>query len=353
MDETLGIQQHAESQGKSETFASLGKHTAIKKLFEGTSYSPFGESSFEVKPRTRIFSATKVMLEGVDFDLVYFPLKHLGYKLVTAVTAELYASLAKPAVLEVSLVLSSKLDFEQTKEIWAGVVSAANEHSYAQVRLELQPSINGLGLFASAFGEISELTARRCPKPQSKDLLCVSGPLGAAYMGFSLLSREKVRFEKGSSPGSGALEKYKMLVGAYLKPELSAHIVQNITETEMYPSCGVCVDKGLADAVLRISQRTGLGAKVYTERLPFEGGTFALGEELDIDPISAAMNGGDDFRLLFAIPILQAEKFRKDFQTFDIIGHLALPEAGCCLVTPEGAELPLKAQGYQNGEEEQ
>ena len=117
------------------------------------------------------------------------------------------------------------------------------------------------------------------------------------------------------------------------------------------PSAGYLVDRGLSDALKRLSRDTGLGAKIYTDRIPFEGQSFEVAKKLGIDPVSAAMNGGEDYRLLFTIPILKAESFRRDFQTFDIIGHLAMPDAGTVLVTPDGAELPLKAQGWP--EEEQ
>lgn len=329
-----------------DTFASLGKHEAISRLYEGTPYKPLhGAAGFDSSVRARVFTASKLLLEGVDFDLVYFPLRHLGYKAVMEVSAQLTAALARPRFLSVTLGISAKLDYEQIKELWSGVVSGAGEMGYKDVSLDLQPSRNGLAIAVSASGETSELTVKRQPKLRSKDLICVSGPLGAAYMGLSLLEREKLRFEKGGSGNSEALEEFKMLVGAYLKPELSSHIVDAIEESEIYPACGVCVDKGLADAVMSICEQSGLGAKIYADKLPFEGGTFTLGEQMDIDPVSAAMNGGDDFKILFVIPILEAEKFRKDFQTFDVIGHLAQSEVGSVLVTPDGVELPLKAQG--------
>ena len=107
------------------------------------------------------------------------------------------------------------------------------------------------------------------------------------------------------------------------------------------------VNRGLADAMLRLSRDTGLGVKVYADRIPFEGNSFAVGKELDIDPVGAAMNGGEDYQLLFTVPILKAEEFRREFQDFDIIGHLALPEAGAALVLPSGVELPVTAQGWQ------
>ena len=136
------------------------------------------------------------------------------------------------------------------------------------------------------------------------------------------------------------------MVGSYLKPEINASTVLRMEESDIVPSCGVLVTRGLADAVKRISRETGLGAKVYAEKIPFEGNSFELGKEMDVDPVSAAMNGGEDYRLLFVVPILKMEKFRHDFQTFDIIGHLALPEAGTVLVSPDGVEFPLKSQGW-------
>ena len=262
-----------------------------------------------------------------------------------AATAELFASMAHPRTLQICLGVSAKLDYEQVKLLWSGVLSAVREYGYSRLSLDLQPSRNGLSIRVTAVGETLSLTQARRSKAKSMDLICVSGALGAAYMGFQVLEREKVRFDAGART-SDALEQYKMLVGSYLKPELSSGVVSALEEAEIYPSYGYAVSHGLSDALLRLSRDSALGAKVYADKLPFEGNTFSLGEEMDIDPVSAAMNGGDDFRLLFTIPILQMEKFHKNFPTFDIIGHLALPEAGTVLVTPDGVELPVKAQGW-------
>ena len=148
------------------------------------------------------------------------------------------------------------------------------------------------------------------------------------------------------------MEQNRMLVGAYLHPELPAGMVGALEDADIYPSAAVVIRHGLADAVKRMARQTGLGAKVYADRIPFEGNSFQLGKELGIDPVSAAMNGGDDCQLLLAIPILQAETFRRDFQAFDVVGHLALPEAGTVLVAPGGVELPLRAQGWTEPDEE-
>ena len=366
-------------------FADIGKVEAVRRLYEGTPFQEVRSARFETPAKGAfVCQASRLLLEGIDFDLVYFPLKHLGYKSVVAVTGELYAALAHPRSLSVVFGISAKLDFAQIRELWGGVVTAAREHDFAQVALDLMPSRNGLSISVSATGETSVLTEKRRPAPKSKDLLCVSGSLGAAYLGLRLLEEEKRGFEAGAVSGASAagtvsgeasgaasgeasgeasgttargasgtapgtasrLESYRMFVGAYLKPELPAGAVATFEETEIYPSAGCLITHGLADAVKRLSLSTGLGAKIYAERIPFEGNSFQLGRELDVDPIAAAMNGGDDCKLLFAVPILHLERFRRDFQTFDIIGHLADPSVGQTLVLPDGPELPLRAPGW-------
>ena len=332
-----------------ETFSDLGRVEAIAKLYEGTPYKPFESNCFETSGKSYVTQQSRIFIEGIDFDLVYFPLKHLGYKCVTAVTGELYVELSHPRTLDIRLGISSKLDFKQIKEVWDGVVAAAKEHGYKKVSLDLVPSPNGLTVSVAATGETSLLTAKRRPAAKSMDLICVSDNLGAAFMGFQVLEREKKAFEQsGDAKAQPKLEDYKHLVGAYLKPQINPQVVSQMEDAEIIPSYGYLVTRGLADAVKRLVRDSGLGAKVYVDKLPFAGKTFDLGKELNIDPISAALNGGEDYRMLFTIPIGKHEKFRHDFQTFDIIGHLAKPEVGAAVVTPDGVELPMKAQGWNN-----
>ena len=331
-------------------FSDIGKVEAIARMFEGTGYRPDGRPVSDLSGKGgALATAGRLFLEGIDFDLVYFPLKHLGYKCVLAVAGELLASLAHPVRLTVCLGVSAKLDFAQVREIFGGVAAAAREAGFVSLDLDLVPSKNGLAISIHAAGEVALLTAKRRPAPKSKDLICVSGSLGAAYMGLQLLERGKADFAQAEKD----IAQYKMLVAAYLKPEMDWKVVSALEEAEIYPSAGYLVGHGLADAVKRLCRDTGLGAKIYADKIPFEGNTFALGKEMDVDPVSAAMNGGEDYRLLFTVPILALEKFRRDFQVFDIIGHLAQPEAGAVLVTPEGVELPLRAQGWPREDEQE
>ena len=329
-----------------DNFSDIGRVGAIARLYELSPFKPFADAGFETSGKGVIRSRSRIFLEGIDFNLVYFPLKHLGYKIVTAVSGELYADLSRPRTLTLRFGVSAKLEFAQIKELWLGAVSAAKEHGYKTVDLDLVPSVNGLAISVSATGETSSTTEKRRPEPRSKDLLCVSGNVGGAFFGMRILEREMRRFDENGTPP--ALEKYKMMIASYLKPEITPGLPALLEDADLLPSCGCLVTGGLAEAVKRIARMTGLGAKVYADKIPFEGNSFELGKEMNIDPISAAMNGGEDYRLLFAVPILKMEKFRRDFQTFDIIGHLAQPEAGTVLVTPDGVEFPLKSQGWED-----
>ena len=318
-----------------DTFASLGKQEALRLLFESGGSQPF-ESG-----------AHRLFQEGIDFSLVYFPLRHLGYKTVVAAAGELLAHLQHPERLSVVLGVSAKLDYEQVSAFWDGVKTAAEEYGFSSLSLDLAPSPNGLLISVCAGGKMRALTETGIPPAKTKDVLFVSGRLGAAYLGFSLLEKERLRFEAGEEK-SEDLESYRMLVGAYLKPELDPGILTRLEDAGTIPSAACLITHGLSDAVKRLARKTGLGAKVYTGRIPFEGNSFELGRKLDIDPVSAAMNGGDDYQLLVAVPIGQAETFRREFPDFEVVGHLALPEAGTVLVTPEGAELQLRAQGWSD-----
>lgn len=334
-----------------ETFSDLGRVEAIAKLYEGTRYSPFRSSFFETQGKCFASSQSRTFIEGIDFDLTYFPLKHLGYKCAVAVTGELYAEFSHPRTMDVRLGISAKLDFRHIKELWDGIVSAAAEHGYRQVTLDLVPSPNGLVISISSAGETTLLMAKRRPAAKSMDLICVSGNLGAAFLGFRIMEREKENFIKsGDVSKQPDLEEYRHLVGSYLKPQINPQTISQLEEAEIMPSYGYLVTRGLADTVKRLVRDSSLGAKIYVDKLPFAGKTFELGKQLNIDPVSAALNGGEDYRLLFTVPIGKHDKFRHDFQTFDIIGHLAKPDVGAVIVTPDGAELPIRAQGWKNEE---
>lgn len=333
-----------------KNFSDIGKIEAIKLLFEESPFKQADGTSYLCGEKGGVIrTASKLWLEGIDFDLTYFPLKHLGYKSVVGTVGEIYASLARPQSISVRLGISAKLDLPQVSELWKGICTAAEEHHIKRADLDLVPSRNGLTISIVISGITSPEVAENRKSASSKDLICISGNVGASFLGMSLLEQEKKKFEKaGELTGQPDLEKYKMLVASYLKPEIDPDIVSQLGDSGIIPPYGYLVNRGLADAARRLNRDSGLGVKLYTDKIPFEGNSFEAGKKLNIDPVSAALKGGDDYRLMFVIPLSAYETFRHDFQTFSIIGHLAQPEVGTVLVTPEGVELPVHAQGWNN-----
>lgn len=333
-----------------KNFSDIGKIEAIKLLFEESPFKQADGTSYLCGEKGGVIrTASKLWLEGIDFDLTYFPLKHLGYKSVVGTVGEIYASLARPQSISVRLGISAKLDLPQVSELWNGICTAAEEHHIKRADLDLVPSRNGLTISIVISGITSPEVAENRKSASSKDLICISGNVGASFLGMSLLEQEKKKFEKaGELTGQPDLEKYKMLVASYLKPEIGPDIVSQLGDSGIIPPYGYLVNRGLADAARRLNRDSGLGVKLYTDKIPFEGNSFEVGKKLNIDPVSAALKGGDDYRLMYVIPMSAYETFRHDFQTFSIIGHLAQPEVGTVLVTHEGVELPVHAQGWNN-----
>ena len=327
---------------KRTEIAAIGKRNMIEKLL---TLSGMEASSTVIEGKGGQCSCSHViLLEGVDFDLVYTPLRHLGYKAVLYVLGDLYASLRTPEALSVNLGLSKRFCYEDVEALWQGMVAACGEHGVKRISLDLNPSVNGLCISLSALGTQKKSIIDKVPSPANMDLICLTGHVGAAYMGLHILEREKVAFT--STNAQPELEKYKAVLGSYLSPEIKKNTVSRFIEAGCIPSKGFFVSKGLGAAVLQLVKETGLGAKLYLDKIPISSQTFAVAEELNIDPITAAMNGGDDYKFIFTVPIEKHEVIRHDFQDYDIIGHTAKPEVGAVMVTPEGAELEIKAQGY-------
>ena len=320
-------------------FSQIGHRAAVARLFEGSGYT----NSPEIKIADGIASH-KLMAQGVDFDLVYNPLKHLGFKAVLNVLGEIYAAFHRPRALSLAVGVSSHFAFEDIAELWGGVLAAAKEHGIKELHLDLFPSINGLQISLMATGAQSRTVAGKIPAASSKDLICLSGNVGAAYMGQHVLEREKGAFlaageENAKQPD---LSKYKYLLSQYLCPEIPANVIDRFTKGGFYPTAGVFDCRGLAEAVNSLCEKTGFGAKLYLDRLPIASETFEMAAEVNIDAVTAAINGGDDYRLIYTIPLSRYEEFKREIQTFDVIGHLAHSDVGGVLVTPDGAELPLK-----------
>lgn len=332
-----------------EKFSNIGKEAAIEKLYTefGAPYKPFQRPNIPLSGKVNVVTASRLMLEGVDFSLTYFPYRHLGYKSVVIPTAELYAEMSQPQSLTITVGVSAKCDYPEVREIFIGAVAAAKEHGYQALDFDLKPSQTGLSIAVSAMGSVPSLTLKRRSIAQSKDIICVSSNIGAAFFGQHILQKEAKAFEEqASGVPQPDLSRYKMFVGAYLKPEVPAGVVKQLEKAGIYPSYGYVVGNGLADAVLRLVRDSGFGAKIYVGQIPFEGQTFDLGKQFNIDPVSVAFNGGDDYALMFVVPLSQFEKFNREFPDFEPVGHLSQVNVGAVMVAPDGMEYPLKAQGW-------
>lgn len=326
---------------KPTEFSSIGKQNAITSLFEGCGYT--NEKIVNVEKGESIV-AHNVMLEGVNFDLTYTPLKHLGYKAALSAIGQVYASFRKPSSLQVIIGISNRFSFEDIKDLWEGLTAAAKEHNIMHIGLDLVPSASGLVISLTATGVLKKAVLANVEPTKNLDLVVVSGNLGAAYMGYHVLEREKAAFN--GSDKQPDLSKYKYVVSQYLSPEIKSGLIERFIEAGIYPNRGYFITNGLAASVKTLVADSGFGAKIYVSKLPISSKTFEMAEELSIDAITAAMNGGDDYRLMFTIPMSCHDTFRREFQEFDVIGHLARPEVGASLVTPDGAELEIKAPGF-------
>jgi thiamine-monophosphate kinase len=320
-----------------------GKVSMIMELFESANLEPGKEPVFENKDYV-YSSSHKMLLEGIDFDLVYTPLKHLGYKATLAVLGPLYATSFIPCAISVKVALSSRFGYSHIKELWSGVTAAVKEHDLQNIRLDLVPSITGLTLSLSSQGKQKREIFVQKPVCKPADLLCLSGGLGAAYMGLQILEREKLVFEKERSQPK--LDNYKFVLQSYLNPFIDSSLFRVMNECGVIPSAGEFVVNGLADSVKSICFANSVGAKIFMNRIPIASELSAVSEEIKIDPFTAALNGGDDFRFLFAIPLDKLDTIKRELPQLDIIGHLCDPEAGALLITPDGKDLELKAQAW-------
>lgn len=329
--------------------SEIGKIIALDKLFEGTGYE--NNRVMQYSGKGECCMVQNVLLEEVDFVLTYNPLRHLGYKAVLSVVGEIYSKLYTPESLSISLALSSRFDFENVKEVWDGILAAAKEHSIKEISLDLVPSASGLCISLASMGVQKKEILEKCSTSKSFDLICLSGNVGAAFMGFHVLERERVAFSNASKAETKDakqpdLSKYKYILESYLSPEVNPKILDRFIEADILPSKGYFLTKGLAASIKQLVKDTGLGAKIYLDKIPISSRTFSMSEELNLDAVTAALNGGDDYKFLFTVPIEKHEAFLRDFADYDVIGHLAKPEVGSVLVTPEGAEMEIKAQGW-------
>ncbi|MFP4488957.1 MAG: thiamine-phosphate kinase [Bacteroidales bacterium] len=282
-------------------------------------------------------------LEGIHFNLMYFPLKHLGYKAVINSISDLYCRGMQPQAVSVNMGLSVRFKKEDIEEIIEGVCLACDRYALKISSLDIDSSLTGLAISIASSGKEAEFFERKTP--EATDLICVTGDLGAAYLGLQLLERERKVFEEtgGAQP---KLEGFEYVIGRQLKPELRTAEIEELGKAGIEPGIIRTVRDGLASELLHISKTAALGCRVYHDKLPVAGETAAAGRELEFEPFVAALNGGDDFEYVFTCPVREHEKLEKT-EGISIIGHLVPREEGNSLVLQDGSLAELRAQGWE------
>ncbi|MFR9620883.1 MAG: thiamine-phosphate kinase [Rikenellaceae bacterium] len=284
------------------------------------------------------------LFEGVDFDLTYFPLKHLGYKAIVVGANDIMAMNGRPTQVVISLGVSSKLPVEALDDLYEGMRVACDELSIDLVGGDTRASMTGLVIGVTTIGRAQRdrVAYRSGAKPN--DLICITGSLGAAYLGLQLLEREK-RVLSGMDNPEPQFKGYEYLLESYLKPRPRLNIIDSLEEEGLVPSSMIDLSDGLASDVLQICKSSNCGVRIYLERIPIAKQSSQFADELNIDPVVAALNGGEDHELLFTVP-LESQELVVRLGCIDIIGHITEPQTGAYLVTPDGSDIQLRAQGF-------
>ena len=295
-------------------------------------------------PDAEVLVTTDLLLEGVHFDLTYVPLKHLGYKSAIVNFSDIYAMNGTPRQITVSLGISKRFTVEHIEELYAGIRLACEIYGVDLVGGDTTSSRQGLVISITCIGDAPKDQIVYRDGAKDTDLICVSGDLGSAYMGLQLLEREKVASagQKDFMPNFAGKE---YLVERQLKPEARRDIVRELTEAGIKPTAMMDVSDGLSSELLHICRQSHTGCRVYEDRIPIDYQTAVMAEELGMNLVTAAMNGGEDYELLFTVPLHMHDAVSK-LEGIKVIGHITKEDLGCMLVTRDGAELPIKAQGW-------
>ncbi len=292
-----------------------------------------------------VLVTTDLLLEGIHFDLRYVALKHLGYKAAVVNFSDIYAMNGQPKQITVSIGVSSRFTVEHIEQLYSGIRTACEIYGVDMVGGDTSASVTGLVISITCIGEAQrgEVVTRGGAKPT--DLICVSGDLGAAYMGLQLLEREnRVAAESGADfqPDFAGKE---YILERQLKPEARKDIIAMLHENGIKPTAMMDVSDGLSSELMHICRKSGVGCRVYEDKIPIDYQTAVMAEELNMNLVMAAMNGGEDYELLFTVPLTDHEKIQK-LKGVTMIGYITEPTLGEAMITRDGNEIPLRAQGW-------
>lgn len=288
--------------------------------------------------------STDLLIEGVHFDLAYMPLRHLGYKSVVVNLSDIYAMNAKPTQITVSVAVSNRFPLEALEELFDGIALAAKEYNVDVIGGDTTSSQKGLIISITAIGEADEEELVYRNGAKITDLLVVSGDIGAAYMGLQVLEREKQVFQVNPN-NQPDLDAYTYIIERQLRPEARKDIRTLLHALEIKPTSMIDISDGLSSEIMHLCKQSGVGCNLYEDKLPLDPQLISVCEEFNIDSTTVAINGGEDYELLFTISMNDFDKIKGN-PNFSIIGHMVQESEGIHLITRADTKIPLKARGW-------
>ena len=331
--------------------ASLGEFGLIRRLSENivlknkSSIKGVGDDAAVLEYRqNEILLTTDLLLEGIHFDLTYVPLKHLGYKAAIVNFSDIYAMNGDPKQITVSLGISKRFSVESIEDFYEGLKLACEIYGVDIVGGDTSSSLTGLCISITCIGEACKDSITYRNGAKETDLICVSGDLGAAYMGLQLLEREKTVF-KGETDFTPDFAGKEYLLERQLKPEARKDIIRLLAEKQIVPTSMIDISDGLSSELLHICYESKTGCRIYEERIPIDYQTAVMAEQFNMNLTTAALNGGEDYELLFTVPLVLHEKIN-EIKGISVIGHICNQSLGSVLVTRDGSEIALQAQGW-------
>jgi thiamine-monophosphate kinase len=331
--------------------AALGEFGLIRRLTESirlknkSSVAGVGDDAAVLDyGKKQVLVTTDLLLEGIHFDLTYVPLKHLGYKSAAVNFSDIYAMNGQPKQITVSLGLSKRFSVEDMETFYEGLKLACEIYGVDLVGGDTSPSMTGLCISVTCIGEGEKGKTVYRSGAKAHDLICVSGDLGAAYMGLQLLEREKHVF-KGARDVQPDFSGREYLLERQLKPEARKDIVAMLAEKGILPTSMIDISDGLSSELLHLCTQSNTGCRIYEERIPIDYQTAVMAEQFNMNVSTVAMNGGEDYELLFTVPLDQHEKM-EEMSGVKIIGHVTDASEGRFLIARDGAEIPVSAQGW-------
>ncbi len=326
-------------------FGLIDRLTGDLKLVNSSSLRGVGDDCAVMEYRdTDVLVSTDLLVEGVHFDLTYVPLKHLGYKAAVVNFSDIYAMNGHPRQITVSLAISKRFTVEHIEALYSGIKLACEIYGVDLVGGDTTSSRAGLVISITCIGDAPKDRIVYRSGAKDTDLICVSGDLGAAYMGLQLLEREKVA-SAGQKDFQPMFDGKEYLIERQLKPEARRDIVEELEKACIVPTSMMDISDGLSSELMHICKASGTGCRVYEDRIPIDYQTALMAEELNMNLVTAAMNGGEDYELLFTVPLHMHEQVSK-LPGIKVIGNMTKPELGCCLVTRDGTDMPIRAQGW-------